>query len=279
MNTANTNLYPCLWVKDNAREHFDYYAGIFNSSSLDDENQFVVYGKLDNTPIMLLNGNPNYQPNGSMSFMVMSKDPGETIRLHEKLKEGGAELMPLDKYDWSSLYSWVVDKYGISWQLYTEDQTGTSSKRIVPTLMFCGAQQGNCMEALKMYERIFPDFKSDGVMYYPEGDRKDQVMHTQFYLNGEMLMAMDSGVDQPFTFNQTFSFVVECDDQQTIDHYWNNLLKDGTPSKCGWLSDKFNFSWQIVPKNIGELLFDGINAQTNFNKMLTMTKIEVDQFE
>ena len=104
-------------------------------------------------------------------------------------------------------------------------------------------------------------------------------MHTQFYLNGEMLMAMDSGVDQPFTFNPTFSFVVECDDQQTIDHYWNNLLKDGTPSKCGWLSDKFGFSWQIVPKNIGELLFDGINAQTNFNRMLTMTKIEVDQFE
>src|SRR5690606_39840289 len=78
----------------------------------------------------------------------------------EILMVGGKELMPLQSYPFHSFYGWVQDRYGFSWQLILADQKRFSSQQIRPSLLFCGAQQGKCQQALSFYQDIFPDFQT-----------------------------------------------------------------------------------------------------------------------
>ena len=59
-----------------------------------------------------------------------------------------------------------------------------------------------------------------------------------------------------FNFTEAVSFVIECEDQAEIDHYWNELTREGKESMCGWLKDKYGVSWQVVPAILGELMSD-----------------------
>lgn len=276
MSTQNTSIYPCIWFDSKASEAFRFYVSLFPNSTITAENPMVVKARLDGTEVMGLNGGPMFQPNGSISFMYVSPDKVLLKKLWEQLTAAGKVLMPLDNYPWSEYYGWVQDQYGANWQLYFGADEWRYDK-IVPTLMFCGDHQGQCQQALDFYAKTFPQYKSDGIMHYAEGEMAGQIQHTQFTVNGRLLMAMDSGVPQTFSFTEGISIVLECDSQESIDYYWNAFTKEGEESMCGWCKDPYGVSWQVIPNNIGDLLFKSPDPQQAQQALMKMKKIDIEK--
>ena len=108
----------------------------------------------------------------------------------------------------------------------------------------------------------------------------DTPMVVLFDLNGRKFMGLNGGPQ--FKFNESVSFVVECETQADIDHYWNKLTADGgQESMCGWLKDKFGVSWQIVPPVLGKMLSDKDKARSSrvMQAMMGMKKIIIADLE
>jgi predicted 3-demethylubiquinone-9 3-methyltransferase (glyoxalase superfamily) len=103
----------------------------------------------------------------------------------------------------------------------------------------------------------------------PEGT----VLTVAFELNGTEFVALNGGPE--FRFNPAVSFAVNCADQGEIDYYWERLSEGGQPNVCGWLTDRYGLSWQIVPENIGKL----VASQAGFDAMMKMTKIDIGELE
>lgn len=135
---------------------------------------------------------------------------------------------------------------------------------IHPCLWF----DGQAKEAATFYCSIFKNSKIT----------TDTPMVVNFELNGKKFMGLNGGPQ--FKFNESVSFVVECDDQTEIDHYWNKLTAGGAASQCGWLKDKFGLSWQIIPKRLGELMKgDAQKSQRVMQVLMSMGKIEIAKLE
>ena len=98
---------------------------------------------------------------------------------------------------------------------------------------------------------------------------------TMFELNGKTFMALNGGPN--FKFNEAVSFVVNCKDQQEIDHYWNSLTANGgAESMCGWCKDKYGVSWQIVPEILGTLMSDKDKGPNVMQAFLKMKKFDIE---
>jgi len=97
-----------------------------------------------------------------------------------------------------------------------------------------------------------------------------------FELNGQRFLALDGG--PIFKFNEAISLYVECEDQEEVDYFWEKLSSDPDSEQCGWLKDRFGLSWQIVPKQLGELMrsSDGEKVKRVVNTFLTMKKIQIE---
>jgi predicted 3-demethylubiquinone-9 3-methyltransferase (glyoxalase superfamily) len=97
-----------------------------------------------------------------------------------------------------------------------------------------------------------------------------------FELAGQRFMALDGG--PVFKFNEATSFYVECEDQKEVDYFWNKLSAIPEAEQCGWLKDKYGLSWQIIPKQLGELMGDPdpVKAKRVVNAMLKMRKIDIE---
>lgn len=102
-----------------------------------------------------------------------------------------------------------------------------------------------------------------------------KVLTAVFELNGQRFMALDGG--PVFRFNEAVSLYVECEDQAEVDYFWTRLSAVPESEVCGWLKDQFGLSWQIVPKQMGELLSasDKTKALAAMNAMLKMKKIVI----
>lgn len=250
-------LYPCIWsTYHNAKAMANFYIDAFPDAKITEENALVVMLELSGQQMMLLNGGEMFSPNPSVSFMGVFKDGAEIDPIWNKLLEGATILMELGEYPFSKRYGWLSDKYGVSWQFYTGED-GSASEKYVPTLMFTGANAGKAKDAIASYTSIFPQSEVQGILEYPEGsgDVPGYVQHAQFNIAGYTLMCMDSSLDHKFGFSEGISLVVNCKDQSEIDYYWNNLIDNGgKESQCGWLTDKYGLSWQIIPENIYDLL-------------------------
>jgi len=271
---------PSLWFEKEALEAMQYYTSIFPESEIIQENPVTVEAKLTGVRFMALNGRTDkLKPNASISFMLVCENKGEINAIWNNLLTEGSVLMALDSYPWSTYYGWISDKYGFTWQLYLGKLEDVNNQRIIPTLMFANEQQGKCEQAVHFYQSVFNNFKSSGMMRYEDGPFKDQVQHTQFMLDGFTLAAMDSGMPQDFTFNEAISLSILCKDQNEIDHFWNAFTKDGKEVACGWCQDPFGISWQIVPYNTKELLFDAPNAKKAFEAMMKMKKIIIEDLK
>lgn len=117
-----------------------------------------------------------------------------------------------------------------------------------------------------------------------EEDRNEyalgSVKFAQFELEGETFMAMDSGMENDFPFNEAISFIVNCKDQKEIDRYWEKLTAggDAQAQQCGWLKDKFGISWQVVPEEIGKIMNNPDKEKTNraIEALLKMKKIDLE---
>jgi len=125
-------------------------------------------------------------------------------------------------------------------------------------------------QAMQFYTSIFP--RSKVVAVHRNGD---QVMSVTWELEGQRFMGLNAGPH--FTFNEAVSFFVACETQQEVDELWDKLLAGGgTPSRCGWLKDRFGLSWQIIPTVLPALLgdADGEKAGRAMQAMLKMVKID-----
>ncbi len=136
-------------------------------------------------------------------------------------------------------------------------------------------------EAAAFYASIFPDSKILKVARYGEAGPgpAGTAMTVEFQLAGQTFIALNGGPIYKFT--EAISFVVSCQTQDEVDHYWQKLTADGTEVQCGWLKDKFGLSWQVVPTALGRLLSgpDSSKAGRVMQAMMTMKKIDVGALE
>jgi len=273
-----TPIYPCLWFDGNAKEAAGFYTSIFKDARITTDTPMVVNFELGGQKFMGLNGGPQFKPNPSISFFVVCESEAEIESTWQKLVEGGQVLMALEKYDWSEKYGWLQDRFGINWQLSFGKLSDVGQKS-TPVLMFTQNVAGKAEEAIGFYSSIFPDSSTTGILRYSaqDHDQEGLIKHAQFRLGGNVFMAMDSTLDHKFTFGEGISLVVECKDQQEIDHYWNALTRDGQESMCGWLKDPYGVSWQIVPSVIGELMSEPRKASGVMNALMGMKKLKIDE--
>lgn len=289
---------PFLWFDNNAEEAVNFYTSLFDNSSILNITRYneqsaqasgqkpgtamTIVFKLEGQNFTALNGGPYFKLNPSTSFFVYCESETKINRLYKSLSDGGFVMMPLDKYDWSPKYAWVVDKFGLSWQLDIDKIN--SSQKILPALLFVNEKNLRLKEAATYYTSVFPDSKI--IMEYPYdnsvGVSDGTLLFAQFKLNDFLFNAMSSTMKHDFDFNEAFSFIVNCKDQPEVDYYWNTLTSDGgSESKCGWLKDKFGVSWQIVPTRLIELLGDSnpAKAQKVMMAMLQMKKLDIAELE
>ncbi len=151
-------------------------------------------------------------------------------------------------------------------------------QKITPFLWF----DNNAEEAAQFYTSVFKNSRILSVSRYGDAGPgpKGSVMVVSFQLEGQQFTALNGG--PLFKFSEAFSFVVSCENQQEIDDYWNKLTSGGgQESQCGWLKDKFGFSWQIVPTALGKLMTDKDPKKANrvMQALLQMKKIDIATLE
>jgi len=137
-------------------------------------------------------------------------------------------------------------------------------------------------EAMKFYTSLFKNSKILSTSRYPEGSpgNAGTLMTGTFQLEGQEFMALNAGPE--FKFTEAISLFVNCETQQEVDDLWAKLTADGgEESQCGWLKDKFGLSWQIIPKQLGEMLGDKdpAKAKRAMEAMLKMRKIDIKTIE
>lgn len=156
-------------------------------------------------------------------------------------------------------------------------------QKITPMMMFTKGVAGRAKDAIAECTSIFPDSKSDMLLPYGKdgGDKEEFIKHGRFTLCGENFMAMDSSGPHEFNFNEAVSFVVNCDTQEEIDHYWEKLSAVPESEQCGWLKDKYGVSWQIVPTAMGKMMTSGNKEKVNrvTQAFLKMKKFDIKALE
>ncbi len=146
-------------------------------------------------------------------------------------------------------------------------------QKIHPCLWF----DGRAEEAMNLYMAIFANAKMTDVMRYGDGGPgpKGSVLTCGFELDGQQFTALNGG--PMYQFTPAISLVVMCETQAEVDRYWNALLDGGRPQQCGWLTDKFGVTWQIVPTVLGQLLKDKDAAKASrvMQAMMKMVKLDI----
>ncbi len=254
---------PHLWFDKEAKEAADFYVSVFGKNSkiqnittlhnTPSGDCDVVSFELFGQPFMAISAGPLFKFNPTISFTINCKTPEEVDNYWNKLIEGGSVLMPVQKWPFSEKYGWLKDKYGLSWQIgvIAEDR-----QKIAPSLMFVGKNFGKCEEAINFYASVFKNSSVEMIARYEPGehDQPGKIKYSLFKLEGRLFIAMESSLGHNFEPNEAISFIVHCDTQEEIDYYWEKLSSVPEAEQCGWLKDKYGFSWQIVPSVMGEML-------------------------
>ena len=147
-------------------------------------------------------------------------------------------------------------------------------QKITPFLWF----ENQAEEAANFYVSVFKNSKVKQITHYtgeePPG-RKGQVMTVSFELDGEEFVALNGGPQ--FKFTEAISFVINCETQEEIDHYWEKLTAGGGEEvQCGWLADKYGLSWQVVPsKFFDEWVKDAAGLQRVMKELMQMKKLDL----
>lgn len=274
----NKNIYPCIWFNDNAQEAVAFYKSVFGDVNILTGNPTVIQFEINGTRFMGLNGGDTFQPNAAVSYFVYcGGEHGRIEGLYEKLKAEGAVLMALDKYDWSEKYAWVQDRYGVSWQLDIDPIN--NPQKIVPALLFNDAKSAKVKDAMAYYTAAFEN--SSEIVSYPfpggSGMPDGALLFAQFQLNGFIFNALSGGAARHgFDFTEGNSFVVECDSQEEIDHYWDYFSKEGKENRCGWVQDRYGVWWQVIPSVLGILMDTPEKAHKVSEAFMKMKKMDIE---
>ena len=145
--------------------------------------------------------------------------------------------------------------------------------RIHPFLWF----HDQALPAARFYVSVFPNSRilSDVPNAEAAPGPTGQVMVVDFEIDGQRVTALNGG--PVYTLSPAFSFVIDCEDQEEVDHYWDKLVDGGQPSRCGWLTDRFGLSWQVVPKALFETIAgpDAAGRERATAAMMKMVKLDV----
>jgi predicted 3-demethylubiquinone-9 3-methyltransferase (glyoxalase superfamily) len=146
-------------------------------------------------------------------------------------------------------------------------------QKITPFLWF----DGKAEEAARFYVSVFKNSKILSVSRYGEAGPGTQgsVMTVAFELDGEKFVALNGGPN--YAFSPAVSFVVDCETQQEVDHYWERLSEGGEKVRCGWLKDKYGLSWQIVPAALSDMMRDPDRRKSErvMKALLPMKKLDL----
>ena len=137
-------------------------------------------------------------------------------------------------------------------------------------------------EAAKLYTSLFKDSRIKNISRYTDAmeGQGGKVMTVEFTLAGQDYVALNGGPS--FKFAEGMSLMVSCEDQAEIDRLWEKLTANGgKPGPCGWLTDKFGVSWQIVPKQMSDLVAgpDKAGAERAMKAMLAMGKLDIGELQ
>jgi predicted 3-demethylubiquinone-9 3-methyltransferase (glyoxalase superfamily) len=150
-------------------------------------------------------------------------------------------------------------------------------QKITPFLWF----DNQAEEAMNFYMSVFKNSKTITVSRYGEAGPgpKGSVMVAKFEINGQEFMALNGGPH--FKFTPAVSFMVNCETQEEVDELWENLSAGGATNQCGWLTDKFGLSWQIVPTILGKLMSDPNPEKSKrvMQAMLQMDKMDIAKLQ
>jgi predicted 3-demethylubiquinone-9 3-methyltransferase (glyoxalase superfamily) len=145
--------------------------------------------------------------------------------------------------------------------------------KVTPFLMFNDQLEA----AMAFYAATFPDSEIKNVA---RTGKDGPITSAEFVIGGQSFMGYNGG--PYFNFSQGFSLFVGCEDQEEVDKYWNKFIEAGaTPLQCGWITDQFGLTWQIVPKRFMELISDKNpkKVQGVMNAMMEMVKLDVAELE
>jgi predicted 3-demethylubiquinone-9 3-methyltransferase (glyoxalase superfamily) len=155
----------------------------------------------------------------------------------------------------------------------------TKIQKITTNLWF----NNQAEEAANFYTSIFQDSKIGRITRYGNerheitGVSEGAVMTVEFQLEGMNFVALNGGPQYKFT--EAISFIINCETQEELDHYWEKLSEGGDEKAqvCGWLKDKFGVSWQIIPANLSEMVSDPNleKSERVMKAMLKMKKMEI----
>lgn len=291
---VGNKIIPHLWFNTEAKEAAFFYCDVFPHSGIDsvttikdtpsgdsDIVSFHIWGHA----FMAISAGPLFQINPSISFFV-NYDPSREANASEmldeawrKLAKGGTALMPLGEYPFSKKFGWIRDKYGVTWQLMLTNPEGEPRPTIIPCLLFTGDNCGKAEEARAFYLSVFRDSRPGGLVHYGPDQAPNppgSVLFSDFMLENSWFVAMDSGLNHGFSFNEAVSLLVNCETQAEIDHYWDKLSAVPEAEQCGWLKDKYGISWQISPAAIDEMMSSGTPEQ---RKRVTEAFMKMKKFD
>jgi predicted 3-demethylubiquinone-9 3-methyltransferase (glyoxalase superfamily) len=149
----------------------------------------------------------------------------------------------------------------------------TTMSKVTPFLMFNDQLEA----AVEFYTATFPDSKIKNVA---RSGKDGPITSAEFVVGGQSFMGYNGGPH--FKFSEGFSLFVDCKDQTEVDEYWEKLVGAGAkPSRCGWITDRFGLSWQIVPRRLTELIRDKDSQKVKavIGAMMKMVKLDVAELE
>lgn len=288
---------PHLWFDNEANDAMEFYISVFPNSKLNFKTT------LDGTPsgkveivsfdvcgyeFQAISAGPYFKPNPAISFMI-NFDPSQDEKAKERIDEvwnklilGGKVLMPMDEYPFSDRYGWIEDRYGVSWQLILTKPEGEKRPAVIPSFLFVTETGEKAEEATDFYLSVFRDTKRGAMVRYPSGmqpNKEGAIMFTDFKLEDQWFVAMDGVNDMHnFSFTPGVSLMVRCDTQEEIDYYWERLSAVPEAEQCGWLTDRYGVSWQIVPTKMDEMLTKGTEEQKTkvTEAFLKMKKFDIE---
>jgi predicted 3-demethylubiquinone-9 3-methyltransferase (glyoxalase superfamily) len=151
------------------------------------------------------------------------------------------------------------------------------AQKITPNLWF----DTEAEEAADFYVSVFKNSKVVNKTHYTENAPREagMVMTVDFELDGQRFTGINGGPD--FKFDEAISFLIDCEDQEEVDYFWEKLTDGGEEVQCGWLRDKFGVSWQVVPAGMDELFSDSDpkRAERAMQAMLKMKKLDIEELQ
>lgn len=275
-----------LWYDKEAVEASSFYLDVFKDGEVLSQSQLhntpsgdvdLIELRLMDQEFVLMSAGPSFKFTPTVSFLVACDSPEMVDEYYGKLAEGGMALMELGSYPFSDRYGWIMDKYGLSWQIMFIGDNPIKQK-ITPTIMYVGEVAGKAEEAVHFYAEVFKNTRVEEPMRYGKGEEPDAegtIKHVEFILEGQRFAAMDSAHDHKFKFNEAISFIINCETQDEINYYWSKLSASKEDEQCGWIKDKFGLSWQVSPVILNKMLEDKDSAKVDkvTQAMLQMKKL------